>query len=295
MRKVWWLAAVLLMAGAVSAQETKEESAQQEEVKAEDVKVEKVVKSTVHIVMVDEDGKVIKKTISSDGEGKDGEKGQALSYTMKDGVIQIGLPDGTVKKLELAKLGKAEGVANIIELRAVPELMKDGKLNIAADVEIKAVGEMMKGIESELHESLKGLEATIQGLDPKAAEEIQKQISIAIASAVPETSHSKLMRLGKAAIVLSDDDEDVAEAIAKNGRFEFRVQREEDGGKPMRTFRIVRSGKESDGEEEVEITKTEKVVVGEASANDKILAKLDAIMQRIDKLEQDVAQLKKDN
>jgi hypothetical protein len=213
------------------------------------------VHSSFNIVMVDDDGKVITKTIKVDGDHPHaviGEKLHAGAFELKmdEGKsITIQMPDGSKKTIDLRKAGA--DVDKMIEVRVVGKEEAGEGTEKAIKLEVHA-----SAIADEVRKSLEGLD--LEGVVD--AKQIAEQIHAAIGEVVPGKDGTKLMKFGRA-IVLDGKPMDGTIDIKPGHRIELR--------------RAIEG----------------KAIARDSSSA--VLEKLDAIMKRMDQIESDLAELKK--
>lgn len=302
MRLSKWFLSLMLCAGTALAQEPAEPSASEgKEKKEKEVKVEKVVTSTISIVTVDDEGNVVTKTITSDDDGhvvmkdgdnkvvaksiaiagakvgKDGEVAKSINVEQKDGVIQITLPDGSTKTINLGKIMK-DGAEEVLQIKELP-LNVTPSVDGAIEIEAEAIGEM-KGLAEALKSNLK-IFSEVEGLEGLSEEMAEK--------------------LSKAIEINFDEGDGDGPHIARFGKIVVLGDRVEDGGQGFRFEMKVDGEGEAEASSDGEVKKKKKVVMqklqqaegAQSSSEAKILEKLDAIMQRLDKIESEVEAMKK--
>lgn len=293
MRMFWSLTCLLLLATTSWGQDATEAKAEPPAEKA-DVKAEvkakptsKVVTSTFTVVTVDEDGNVISENIKG-GEGQAIKSGTSMNFQVKDGVLEILLPDGSKKQVQLGEAtAKGKVALSILGEFPADELkLEASEVQLLEGVEIKGLEDVVKGFEVQLGESMKGLEQALQHLDKEESQQLRKKISEAIRKSLPN-QQMKLFRLGEAAIVTAEaGNAEGSEPSEGPELIEVRVEGEAGDGKSLRRIKVIRNGSGT------MILRNEGEQPEVAGAESAILQKLDQIIERIEKLEADVKQLK---
>src|SRR6056297_2852093 len=173
MRMFWSLTCLMLLATTSWSQDATETKAEppaeklnlKVEVKEEPT-VNKVVTSTITVVTVDEDGNVISENIKG-GEGQATKRGKSMNFQVKNGILEILLPDGSKKQVQLGEAtAKGKVALSILGEFPADELKLEAtEVQLREGVEIKGLEEVVKGFEVQLGESMKGLEQALQHLD----------------------------------------------------------------------------------------------------------------------------------
>lgn len=293
MRMFWSLTCLMLLATTCRSQDATEGKAEppakklnvKAEVKAKPTS--KVVTSTFTVVTVDEDGNVISENIKG-GEGQAINRGTSMNFQIKDGVLEILLPDGSKKQVQLGEANAKGKVALSIlgEFPADELKLEASEVQLREGVEIKGLAEVVKGFEVQLGESMKGLDQVLQHLDKEESEQLRKKISEAIRKSLPN-QQMKLFRLGEAAIVTAEAGNAEGSEPSEGAEvIEVRVEGEAGDKQSLRRIKVIRNGTGT------MILRNEAEQPQVVSAENAILQKLDQIIERIEKLEADVKQLK---
>ncbi len=226
------------------------------------------VVSSINIVMVDDDGKVVTKAVNIAGDHPKGAvaetaNAQEFELKMDDGmkILTIKMPDGSTKTIDLNKTGV--DVAKMIEVRRVGEMIEVNRVGEEESDESEEGKE--KTVHLEIHAAAVADEVrkSLEGLDLEGvvdAKQIAEQIRAAMGEVVPGKDGTKLMKFGRA-IVLE--------------------------GKPLDGTIDIKPGRR------IELRRAIDAKAAATNGSSAVLEKLDAIMKRMDQIESDLAELKK--
>lgn len=218
------------------------------------------IKSTVQIVVVGEDGKVIKKSLSQAADAGGGK--QAIGYALEDGAIRITLPEVAERIINLNADVLGEGKHKIIQLRASNgddgEASADAKAVGKSQVmEVEILGEVLHELDQEIAASLEGLHEELEQLGEDQPEKLLEKIREAIRESMPEASKAKMLRLGKAAVVVGQPLQ-----AGDKGPKTFKVQIAGDGESGNTTKMTVIANGEAKVVEGVKVIEGAKIIEG---------------------------------
>lgn len=205
MKLSWILAAGLMFGGSVFADDEKPKT---DEAKKE-AKVEAT--STVTVMVVDEDGKVIKKSTTSESKNEGETKVQVEVVDGKQ-VIELILPDGTRKKINIAGEAKPGNISKVMSW------------TFRADDSGKDVPAELKKAQEKLEKMLKDVDVDVK-VD---AAKIQDQVKQAIIKVGPikemadGIASELLVELGDSAIVVAGEEESGDEGPKVRRPFQIR-------------------------------------------------------------------------